>query len=378
MRFVAAGVAVVAGIGVALFGTPAFAADAVRDKQWHLEFLNIAEAQRISTGRGVTVAVVDTGVSNHPDLSGSVLSGKDFVKPSSDGKADQDGHGTKMAGLIAAHGKNGRGALGIAPEAKILPIRVFDKESRRVEVGPSIAYAISHGAKVINLSLDDGLDPETINAVKAAQDANVVVVAAAGNKPEEFAIASPAFLDGVVAVGAADRSGKKSAISVSGAALDLMAPGEDIEGASLDGGYSSGTGTSDAAAIVSGAVALIRSKYPDMSATEVVERLESTATDKGAPGVDPDYGHGIIDIVAALSKSTTPGSSASAAPSGTTAAPAPTTSAASPEAETAGSSAPLVIGGVAVLVLLGGLAAFLLTRRRETRGPAGPPPARDL
>jgi type VII secretion-associated serine protease mycosin len=360
-RFLAVGTAVLAGFGTAVCGTPALAADTVREKQWHLDFLNISAAQRISSGDGVTVAVVDTGVSDHPDLVGSVLDGKDFVKPRGDGRTDRDGHGTKMAGLIAGHGADGHGVWGIAPGAKILPIRVFDKASRRAEVGPSIVYAISRGAKVINLSLDDGLDPETIKAVKAAKDADVVVIAAAGNKPEEFTVASPAFLDGVVAVGAVNRSGKKASISVSGAALDLMAPGEDIEGANHDGGYSSGTGTSDAAAMVSGAAALLRSKYPNMSATEVVERLESTATDKGAPGVDNDYGHGILNIVAALNEPTT-------APSATTtsAAPAPTatTSAASPQAEPAGNKTPLIAGGVAVLVLLGGLVAFLLSRRR--------------
>jgi subtilisin family serine protease len=149
--------------------------------------------------------------------------------------------------------------------------------------------------------------------------------------------------------------------------MDLVAPGEEIEGASRGNGYESGTGTSDSAAIVSGAAALIRSKYPDLSAAEVVDRLQSTAIDKGPPGVDPDYGHGIIDIVAALSDGA--GSGSSASPSATTPAPAPTstTAAASPETETepTGSSTPLIAGGTAVIVLLGGLVAFLLARRRS-------------
>jgi len=211
------------------------------------------------------------------------------------------------------------------------------------------------------------IDPDTLNAVKAAQEADVVIVASAGNKPDDFTVIAPAFLDGIVAVGATDESGKKGSISVSGAALDLVAPGEEIWGPWINGGYNVGSGTSDSAAIVSGAAALLRSKFPNMSATEVVERLESTAIDKGAPGVDPDYGHGIIDIVAALSDNTSPGSSASAAPSEPTAAPAPATTApaASPKAEPASSATPLIIGGVAVLVFLGGLLAFLLIRRRS-------------
>jgi hypothetical protein len=112
---------------------------------------------------------------------------------------------------------------------------------------------------------------------------------------------------------------------------------------------------------VSGAAALIRSKYPDMSATEVVERLQSTAIDKGPPGVDPDYGHGVIDIVAALSGA--PGSPASAAPSAT--APATTTTAAAPpETKPTGTNTPLIAGSIAA-VLLGGLLAFFLARRRS-------------
>jgi len=389
--FIAAVAAALAGTSAALCGTPALAADAVRDKQWHLEFLKVPEAQRISTGKGVTVAVVDSGVSDHPDLAGSVLNGTDFFKRGGNGRTDRAGHGTKMASLIAGHGKNGNGILGIAPDAKILPIRVFDNKPRAdAEVGPAIEYAISHGAKVINLSLSGSVDPATLNSVRAAVEADVVMIASAGNKPDVFTITAPAFLPDVVAVGAIDPSGKKAEVSVSGAALDLMAPGEEIEGASRGRGYETGTGTSDSAAIVSGAAALIRSKYPNMSAAEVVERLESTAIDKGAPGVDPDYGHGIIDIVAALSGGTSPGSSASATPSGTTAASAPATApAASPQAEAqpAASNTPLIIGGVAVFVLLGGLAAFLLARRRtrptpfpgsETRGPTGPPPPHDL
>nr|BFE67824.1 hypothetical protein GCM10020092_011250 [Actinoplanes digitatis] len=176
-----------------------------------------------------------------------------------------------------------------------------------------------------------------------------------------------AFLESIVAVGAIDRSGKKAAVSVSGAALDLMAPGEDIESTGRNDGYRSGTGTSDAAAIVSGAAALLRSKYPDMTAEEVVARLESTAIDKGKPGVDADYGHGILDLVAALSDSAAP--SASASPS---TAPTPTRSAsaaASSATEPAGSTTPFIVGGVAVVVVLGGLIAFLLARRRPGASP---------
>jgi type VII secretion-associated serine protease mycosin len=368
-RSIAAIAAALAGVSAALCGTPALAADDVREKQWHLSFLKVGEAQRISTGKGVIVAVVDSGVSDHPDLTGSVLNGTDFIEKGSNGRTDRSGHGTGMAGLIAAHGNNGNGALGIAPDAKILPVRVLNnKPQKNTQIGPAIEYAISRGAKVINLSVGGGIDPATLNAVKAAAEADVVLIASAGNKPTDQGVTAPAFIDSVVAVGAVDKYGKKTTMSVSGPALDLTAPGEDIRSVTRNGGYSSTSGTSDAAAIVSGAAALIRSKYPNMSATEVVERLESTATDAGAPGVDSDYGHGIIDIVAALST----GAGATASSAGTTfTAPATSTptSAAAPEAESASSNTPLIAGGVAVVVLLGGLVAFLLTRHRSRPTP---------
>nr|BFE67825.1 hypothetical protein GCM10020092_011260 [Actinoplanes digitatis] len=120
-RFLAVVAAALAGASAALCGTPALGADAVRDKQWHLEFLDVAEAQRTSTGKGVTVAVIDSGVSDHPDLSGTVLNGTDFLERGGNGRTDRTGHGTGMAGLIAAHGGEKTGALGIAPDAKNPP-----------------------------------------------------------------------------------------------------------------------------------------------------------------------------------------------------------------------------------------------------------------
>ena len=359
--------AALAGAGAASFGAPALAD--TRTDQWHLKYLNIEKAHRISTGKGVTVAVIDSGVSKHPDLP-NVRKGTDLVKPGGDGRTDLTGHGTSMAGLIAARGNGRQHALGIAPDAEVLPIRVLGEGKTIIKLGPAVRYAITHGAKVINMSIGGGIDPDDLAGIKEAEEADVVLVASAGNKPDAVAVSSPAFLDSVVAVGAVDRNGKKAKISVSGSALDIAAPGEDITSTNREGGYNVGeTGTSDSAAIVSGAAALIRSKYPEMSATEVVQRLKSTAVDKGAPGVDPDYGHGIIDIVAALSDGAGSGATASAAPTSTTAAPAPpttaTTAAAAPETEPASSNTPLIAGGVVVLVLVGGLVAFLLARRRS-------------
>ncbi|MEV6597356.1 type VII secretion-associated serine protease mycosin [Actinoplanes sp. NPDC051346] len=359
---------ILATLGSALFGVPALA-DEFRDMQWHLQYLRVAEAHTISTGRGVTVAVVDTGVSGHSDLAGSIVSGTDFIDPGGNGRNDLDGHGTAMAGLIAAHGKGSRGVLGIAPGAKVLPIRVLkDNREAELELGPAIDFAVKHGAKVINISAGGGTSPKTIKAVRAAADADVVIVAAAGNRPRDAGVISPAIFESVVAVTATDRGGKISDVSVTGPAIDLAAPGEDITTTSNADQYTiKQTGTSDAAAIVSGAAALLRSKYPDMTAKEVVQRLEDTATDKGAPGVDDEYGHGIVNIVAALKAgdTPTPGPQSSSAP-GTPSTPTPTPKAA-PETKPASNNTPLIAGAV-IAVLVAGLGAVLWVRRRSSGG----------
>ena len=373
MRRVFAATLAVMTAGAVAAPTTVAHADSIRNRQWHLKFLNIAEAHRLATGKGVTVAVIDSGVSRHPDLSGSIIAGTDFIKKGRNGQTDNTGHGTGMAGLIAAHGRSGSGALGIAPDAKILPIRVFDNEPRNAELGEAITYAISHGAKVINLSVGGGLDPKTITAVQEAADDDVVIVASAGNKPNDAGVIAPAILEPIVAVGAVDRSGRKADISVTGPALDLTAPGEDIQSTSNSGGYRLGTGTSDAAAIVSGAAALLRSRHPDMTAEQVVQRLKQTAIDRGTPGLDPEYGHGIINIVAALRDETVPASDgrspspATSAPVSATAPGTPgDTAEAAPEAESGDGSTPLLAAGTAAIVLVVLGTAFLLRRRRSS------------
>lgn len=366
-RLIAVLAAALAGASTALYGSPALA-DRFRDLQWHLRYLNVAQAHRISTGKGVIVAVIDTGVSKHPDLAGSVLKGTDFVKPGGDGSTDLVGHGTSVAGLIAAHGKNGNGALGIAPDAKILPVRVLGTGSNDVDYGPALQYAISHGAKIINISIAGPLTPATLNAIDAAKRSDVVIVAGAGNRPQHFHVMSPAIHEGVVAVGAVDRKGKRAKISVDGPEMDLTAPGEDMTSTADKGLYSVGSsGTSDAAAIVSGAAALLRSKYPKMSADEIVQRLESTATDKGPSGVDREYGYGIVNLVAALSAKDVPASSGQpSTPPTSPAAATPPTTAPTSEAAPASSGTPLVFGGLVVAVLVAGLVAVLTLRRKRS------------
>jgi type VII secretion-associated serine protease mycosin len=282
------------------------AGDPVRDAQWHLDYLAIAEAHRYSTGEGVLVAVVDGGVDpRHPDLEGSVLPGTDLTlagRLAGDdprGWKDRYGHGTGMAGLIAAHGRS----LGIAPKATIQPVRTFFDGGQfdGTEIPEGVMWAATHGAKVINVSAGTDHEPALEEAVKTAARNDVVVVAGVGNKPRTTEIGYPAAYRGVLAVGAVDRSGNRADFSLTGPEVMITAPGVDITSPGLNGGYTANSfGTSDATAIVSGAVALVRAKYPQLTASEVIRRITETADDKGPPGKDDDYGYGVLNIVRAL------------------------------------------------------------------------------
>ncbi|GAB1643092.1 type VII secretion-associated serine protease mycosin [Krasilnikovia sp. MM14-A1259] len=350
-------------VGSATLTTPA-RADSVRNHQWHLDFLRISDAHRISTGLGVTVAVIDSGVADHTDLSGSILHGKDFVSPGGDGQADVDGHGTGMAGIIAAHGKDGSGALGIAPDAKILPVRVASTGSFKRDLAPAILWSVNHGADVINISIGGGISAATLNALETAARANVVVIASAGNRPEASGVTAPAFVPSVVAVGAVARTGERASVSVTGPALDLMAPGTDILTTRPNNQYGTGTGTSDAAAIVSGVAALIRSRFPRLTAHEVVARMESTAIDEGDSGVDPEYGHGVINVVAALSANSSVPPDQSSGPPPSIENTSRADNHAVPNSSAPGKSSLLFVSTTVLALLIGTIAFFSLRRRR--------------
>ncbi len=291
---------------------PAYA-DAVRDAQWHLVSLDLATAHQLSRGEGVTVAVIDTGIdANHPDLVGNVLPGVDLLDPSNPDGRTPERHGTSVAGVIAGHGHGPGGVdgvLGVAPAATILPIRIStdDEPVPASElIADAIEYAVEAGAKVINISLSSGPSQLDARAVAAARRNDVVVVAAAGNRPDAEHVAFPAAHPGAVAVGATDRSGQRADFSATGDALTLTAPGDEIITTGVGGTYVRASGTSYATPIVAGAAALVRARFPEMSADEVVHRLVSTAVDLGAPGHDEEYGYGVVDIVAALTAQVPP------------------------------------------------------------------------
>jgi type VII secretion-associated serine protease mycosin len=280
--------------------------DSVRNDQWQVDLLKASKAWRLSTGSGVIVAVIDSGVAaDHPDLVGQVLPGIDLVNPGGDGTADAVGHGTTVAGLIAGRSDDGQGVLGLAPDAKILPVRVLDAENKYNDakvVAQGVVWAVDHGATVVNLSLGGGAsNPALAEAIDYAFARDVVVVACVGNVLPNgpSSVWHPASEPGVLAVTALTPTGDLWRRSLTGASTVLAAPGSDLVGA-RPGGYQRVQGTSFAAPLVAATAALIRSHSPQMSAANVVQRLITTADDTGSPGRDDSFGFGVVDPYGAL------------------------------------------------------------------------------
>ncbi|NYI06253.1 type VII secretion-associated serine protease mycosin [Allostreptomyces psammosilenae] len=359
-------------------------ADEVRDQQWALQNYQAEEVVwEQSTGEGVLVAVIDSGVdTSHPDLAGRVLPGFDLFE-SSDGDVDVDGHGTGMASLIAGtgHGEGGRdGVRGLAPDAQILPIRVIDRQytAEGVSVAEAINLAVDQDADVINLSLD-GIQYDDIEAaIQRAIAEDVVVVVGAGNTGDRILDRSLAATPGVLTVGAVDSQGRIWDRSNYGPYVSLSAPGVDIVSAGLDGGYRTGTGTSDATAYVSAAAALVISKFPELSAGQVINRLLESAMPPpdGTPVPSEYYGRGILNPNQALTADIPPGPEENPLVEAMGGDPA----AVGPGAESAGTAAeeesgtPLGVWigvGVGVLAVVVVVVGIVVARGRGSRG--GPP-----
>jgi subtilisin family serine protease len=280
-------------------------------------------------GRGITIGVVDTGIDwAHADISSNIwtnereragkpgvdddgngfvddIRGWDFVD-SDNNPQDEHGHGTHVAGLIAAVGNNKQGIIGAAPKSKVIPVRVLNSSAAGSvdALAKGIEYAARAGARIINLSVGGIFDSANTvllqKAIDHARKLGSIIIAAAGNSSSSVDELSPANLKGVIAVAATDRNDVRTPSSNFGRSLFLMAPGSDMLSLALGGGYRTLSGTSMAAAMVSGAVALLLEKYPHASLDFIKNRLVSGAKDLGKPGRDSYYGFGRLDIAASL------------------------------------------------------------------------------
>ncbi|MFJ3931910.1 type VII secretion-associated serine protease mycosin [Streptomyces sp. NPDC090029] len=408
--------AVSAALGLLLVGiaaTPA-QAETIREQQWHLDLMQADEMWKVSTGKGITVAVVDSGVDGSlPELKGQVKEGLNLSDQSGDATNDVDGHGTAMAMLIAGTGSRpGGGAFGLAPGVKILPIKM-PKGNEGTNLAwnpkvwqPALSKAIRHAAdseaQVISISLGVFEQTEdTMAAVKYALDKGALVFAAVGNDGDGAnRVMYPAATPGVVGVSAIDGNGSVTAESQSGPQVDLAAPGHDIVYSCRGGSQlCESHGTSDATALASASAALIWSKYPEWTNNQVLRVMINTAgkakngmerTDRGGYGVvrprialktpgDP----GPADVyplpdLAEAEASAEPDPEPSAAPdpaaggdgSGTDQA------ATDPQDEDGGSGPWIALGVGAAVILAGAVAAVVVRRRRAApqAQPVGAPP----
>ncbi|MFJ2866973.1 S8 family serine peptidase [Kitasatospora sp. NPDC087314] len=396
----------------------AVAGDSVRADQWHLDVMHAPEMWKISKGENVTVAVIDGGFKlDHPDLTGQFLPGRDFSGSPGGVGSYKEGHGTQMASLIAGSGKSdgGKGAYGLAPGAKILPLKIANGSEGAVisadflgQIGQAVTYAVEQGAKVINISQGTSAvttypeDVSKLNTILAwARAKGSLVVSSVGNSAQSGNLVEyPGALPNVVGVGAVGRDVIATAESQQGPQVILAAPGMDmIEACTGPTGYCKSHGTSDSSALVSASAALIWSVHKDWTANQILRVLINTAskpTDGSAR--NNDVGYGVVRPRIALTDPGDPGPAdvspvpvAEAAPSASpsasgspsaAASPAPGSAAPSPsevavgappvepkadKSSGSGSALPIVVGVVVGLALVAGV-VFVVLRRRKVGG----------
>lgn len=383
-----------------------------------LNLLQSDLAWGVTRGAGVTVAVVDSGVSaGNPHLSGVVSGGVNLVPDGTDagGTTDQYGHGTAIAGQIAARKIDGSGVQGLAPDARIMPVRVFaGTDDRQVQAGfgPSsarladgIRYAASHGAQIINVSMSmTAADPAVSAAVAEATARGSLVIASAGNRDSSLSVGKsdqngaryPAGDPSAMGVAATDLNGVVTDASIHGPHVAVAALGQSILTTSAAGGdciYAGDTpATSYAAAYVSAAAALVAAAHPRETPAQWAYRLEATAVRVDPDARDETAGWGIVQPYEAIMLVPGPGISGPVSPVdvGDSPAPTPTPAAAvvvrdDPPADAAAIALGLVaaIGGLVILGAAGAGGVLVARRRAADRAPAaragrglyGEPPA---
>ncbi|WP_367045291.1 type VII secretion-associated serine protease mycosin [Streptomyces sp. Je 1-332] len=315
----------------AVTASPAHADESIRGRQWHLDAMHAEEMWKTSTGKGVTVAVIDSGVSDSiTDLQGQVLDGKDYSAKSGDEHKDHEGHGTSMAALIAATGARGElnGSYGLAPGVKILPIRMRYSTEDGSEVDSkaeysrvmtrAIRYAADSQAQIINISMGSSNAPGRKNVstpalasvVKYALGKGKLIFAAVGNSGDKSNFPEyPAATPGVVGVGAINQNVKYLKSSQWGPQVDVVAPGKDMISACSKGTQiCKGDGTSGATALASASAALIWSRHPSWTNNQVLRVLINTMQgNKDSWTRDDSVGYGAVRPRIALKEPGAPG-----------------------------------------------------------------------
>lgn len=275
-------------------------------KQWGLSKAEVLKAWELgATGAGITIAIIDTGVDvNHPDLKNNLVEGYNAItgKMGFSAVQDNNGHGTHVAGVAAA-GLNGEGIIGVAYQAKIMPIKAMDRSGEGTDdiVADGIIWAVDHGARIINLSFGSSEETDILrDAIRYAQVKGALIIAAAGNKDASHtydSITFPAAEQGVLAVTATDSGDQLASFSLTGPQAGLAAPGVNIFSDYWQNrsGYATADGTSMASPFVAGVAALVWGLHPELTAEQVKIDLEGSALDLGTLGRDSSYGFGRVN-----------------------------------------------------------------------------------
>lgn len=281
--------------------------------RYNMEKINVKNIWRCIQGSGIVVAVVDSGVDlDHPDLQANIVTGKTFVSGTSS-PDDDNGHGSHVAGVVAGVGNNG-GIIGVAPRAKIMPVKVLDYGGSGTTFGAAegIRWAADHGARIINMSWGGvGYSSTLVDAIRYAADSRgALLVASGGNCGDESYYFNgcfyedqpvyPAALSSVMAVASTDENDNQSSFSNQGDYIDIAAPGSNIYSTYQAGGYKEMSGTSMASPHVAGLAALIWSQDTSLTSSQVRTKIKSTAKDLGASGWDDKFGYGRINATAAV------------------------------------------------------------------------------
>jgi type VII secretion-associated serine protease mycosin len=288
-------------------GQCTFPAPAVKQTPWSLQRVLLNQLWQSTRGAHVTVAVIDSGVDNkNPQLASAVKvdTSADLIDAKSHGTVDPVGHGTEVAGIIAARPSPSTGFVGLAPEATVISIRQAGEDGTGTipNLVTALHKAVQAGAKVINISQDTPRGtPQLAHAVAAAVRADIVIVASAGNDGSDGKSRTtfPGGYPGVLAVGASDRNNERASFSQAGDFVGVAAPGVDMLSTVPGGGQCVDNGTSFAAPYVAGVAVLLRAKHPKWTAKQVIAQIEQTAQ-RTSLGHNSLVGWGVVDPVRAL------------------------------------------------------------------------------